>query len=182
VITLTKALEYYDKYTRGHSDRVARYALKIAERLNLDPETTKKIYWAGYLHDIGKIFVPQDILNKPGRFTEEEYSLVKIHPVKSEELVLEIEDLAEIARIIRHHHERWDGKGYPDGLSDDDIPLGSRILEIADAFEAMTSKRPYKRALTLEEAIEELKRCSGTQFDPKLVEIMVSVIEEELGG
>jgi polar amino acid transport system substrate-binding protein len=161
---------------------VARYALKIAERLNLDPETTKKIYWAGYLHDIGKIFVPQDILNKPGRFTEEEYNLVKIHPVKSEELVLEIEDLAEIARIIRHHHERWDGKGYPDGLSDDDIPLGSRILEIADAFEAMTSKRPYKRALTLKEAIEELKRCSGTQFDPKLVEIMVSVIEEELRG
>ena len=182
VITLTKALEYYDKYTRGHSDRVARYALKIAERLNLDPETTKKIYWAGYLHDIGKIFVPQDILNKPGRFTEEEYNLVKIHPVKSEELVLEIEDLAEIAKIIRHHHERWDGKGYPDGLSDDDIPLGSRILEIADAFEAMTSKRPYKRALTLKEAIEELKRCSGTQFDPKLVEIMVSVIEEELRG
>ena len=182
VITLTKALEYYDKYTRGHSDRVARYALKIAERLNLDLETTKKIYWAGYLHDIGKIFVPQYILNKPGRFTEEEYNIVKIHPVKSEELVSEIEGMEEIAKIIRHHHERWDGKGYPDGLSDDNIPLGSRILGIADAFEAMTSERPYKRALTLEEAIEELKRCSGTQFDPKLVEILISIIEEELRG
>jgi polar amino acid transport system substrate-binding protein len=161
---------------------VARYALKIAERLGLDLETTRKIYWAGYLHDIGKIFVPQDILNKPTKLTKEEYELVKIHPVKSEELVLEIEGLEEIAKIIRHHHERWDGKGYPDGLSDDDIPLGSRILGIADAFEAMTSERPYKKALTLEEAIEELKGCSGTQFDPKLVEIMVSIIEEELKG
>jgi len=90
--------------------------------------------------------------------------------------------MEDIARIIRHHHERWDGKGYPDGLSDDNIPLGSRILGIADAFEAMTSERPYKRALTLEEAIEELKRCSGTQFDPKLVEILISIIEEELRG
>jgi polar amino acid transport system substrate-binding protein len=180
VITLTKALEYYDKYTCGHSERVARYALEIAERLNLDLETAKKIYWAGYLHDIGKIFVPQDVLNKPGRFTEEEYNIVKIHPVKSEELVSEIEELREIARIIRHHHERWDGKGYPDGLSGEDIPLSSRILGIADAFEAMTCERPYKRGLTLEEAIEELKRCSGTQFDPKLVDVMVSIIEEEL--
>ncbi|MGC9063085.1 MAG: HD domain-containing phosphohydrolase [bacterium] len=179
VIALTKALEYYDRYTQGHSERVARYALKIGKKLGLDLETMRKIYWSGYLHDIGKIFVPQYILNKPSKLTKEEYELVKVHPVKSEELVLEIEGLEDVARIIRHHHERWDEKGYPDGLSDDDIPLGSRILGIADAFEAMTSERPYRKALTLEEAIEELKRCKGTQFDPRLVEIMITIIKEE---
>lgn len=180
VITLTRALEYYDIYTRGHSERVARYSLKIVTRLELDTETARKIYWAGYLHDIGKIFVPQTILNKNGFLNEEEYELVKIHPVKSEELILQMEGLEDVAKIIRYHHERWDGKGYPDGLVGEDIPLGSRILGIADAFDAMTTERPYRRALTLQEAIEELRRCSGSQFDPKLVEVMVSIIQEEL--
>ncbi|MCX7795077.1 MAG: transporter substrate-binding domain-containing protein, partial [bacterium] len=145
VITLTRALEYYDIYTRGHSERVARYSLKIATRLELDVEISRRIYWAGYLHDIGKIFVPQAVLNKNGFLNEEEYELVKIHPVKSEELVLQMEGLEDVAKIIRHHHERWDGKGYPDGLIGENIPLGSRILGIADAFDAMTTERPYRR-------------------------------------
>lgn len=180
VIVLTRALEYYDVYTRGHSERVARYSLKIAERLGLDMETSRKIYWAGYLHDIGKIFIPQAVLNKNGFLNGEEYKIVKIHPVKSEELILQMEGLEEEAKIIRHHHERWDGKGYPDRLAGENIPLGSRILAIADAFDAMTTERPYRRALTLSEAVEEIRRCSGSQFDPNLVEVMVSIIQEEL--
>jgi len=180
VATLVRALEYYDIYTRGHSERVAKYSLKVATKLGLDVETSRKIYWAGYLHDIGKIFIPQSILNKNGFLTDEEYDLVKIHPVKSEQLILEMEELEDIAKIIRHHHERWDGKGYPDGLAGEDIPLGSRILGIADAFDAMTTERPYRKALTLQEAVEELARCSGTQFDPKLVEIMISIIQKEM--
>ncbi|MBC7320577.1 transporter substrate-binding domain-containing protein [bacterium] len=180
VATLTKALEYYDIYTKGHSERVARYSLKIATRLGLDAETARKIYWAGYLHDIGKIFVPQVILNKNGFLDAEEYEFVKIHPVKSEELISQMESLENIEKIIRHHHERWDGKGYPDGLSRENIPLGSRVLAVADAFDAMTTERPYRRALTLQEAIEELRRCSGSQFDPKIAEVMILIIQEEL--
>lgn len=176
---IVKALEYYDVATVGHSARVTEYAIKIAERLNLSIETMRRIYWAGYIHDIGKIFVRQDILNKPARLTDAEYELVKLHPVKGEELISDIEELKEIAKIIRYHHERWDGKGYPEGLSGEEIPLESRILAVADSFEAMTSERPYKRALTVREAIEELKRCSGTQFDPKIVDVMVSILEEE---
>ncbi len=180
VMVLTRALDYYDVYTRGHSERVARYSLRIAERLRLDVETSRKIYWAGYIHDIGKIFVPQAVLNKNGFLNGEEYEIVKIHPVKSEELILQMEGLEEEAKIVRHHHERWDGKGYPDGLAGEDIPLGSRILSIADAFDAMTTERPYRRALTLSEAVEEIRRCGGSQFDPNLVEVMISIIQEEL--
>lgn len=179
VQVIVKALEYYDVATVGHSARVTRYALKIAERLNLSAETTRRIYWAGYIHDIGKIFVRQDILNKPARLTDAEYELVKLHSVKGEELISNIEELEDIAKIIRFHHERWDGKGYPEGLSGEDIPLEARILAVADAFDAMTSERPYKRALTIKEAIEELKRCSGTQFEPRIVDVMVSILEEE---
>lgn len=176
---LIKALEYYDIATVGHSAGVTRYTTKIAERLNLGTETARKLYWASYIHDIGKIFIKQDILNKPERLTKEEYELVKLHPIKGEELIADMEELEDIAKIIRYHHERWDGKGYPDGLKGEEIPLESRILAVADAFEAMISERPYKKALSKKEAIEELKRCSGTQFDPKIVEIMISILQEE---
>ncbi len=180
ILTLLRALEYYDKYTEGHSARVAKYAIEIAEKLNLPGETIRKLYWSALVHDIGKIYVSQRILNKPERLTKEEYEFVKIHPVKSEELLKDIEELREIAHIVRYHHERWDGKGYPDGLSKEEIPLESRILAIADAFDAMTSERPYKRALTLKEAIKEIERCSGSQLDPKLSEIMIGIIKEEI--
>jgi polar amino acid transport system substrate-binding protein len=181
IIILVKALEYYDIYTQGHSEKVTKYAIKLAERLNLPTDKIKKIYWSAYVHDIGKIFIPQTLLNKPSKFSDDEYNFVKIHPIKSEELLSEVEEFKDIAKIIRHHHERWDGKGYPDGLSGEDIPLESRILAIADAFEAMTSDRPYKKALTIDEAIEEIKRCAGTQFDPKLADIFIEIIKEESG-
>lgn len=180
ILTLLRALEYYDKYTEGHSERVAKYAVKIAEKLNLPVETIRKLYWSALTHDIGKIYVSQRILNKPEQLTKEEYEFVKIHPVKSAELLENIEEFREIVRIVRHHHERWDGKGYPDGLANEEISLESRILAIADAFDAMTSERPYKRALTLKEAIKEIERCSGSQFDPKLSEIMIDIIKEEI--
>ncbi|PNV78884.1 MAG: response regulator [Dictyoglomus turgidum] len=180
ITVLVKTLEYYDRYTQGHSERVARYAVKIAERIGLDRERIKRVYWASLVHDIGKIYIPQDLLNKNGRFTEDEYEFVKIHPVKSEEILSQVEELKDLGKIVRHHHERWDGKGYPDGLSGENIPLESRIIAVADAFEAMTAERPYKRALSLKEAIQEIEKNKGTQFDPFLAEIMIGIIKEEV--
>ncbi|MGC9001575.1 MAG: HD domain-containing phosphohydrolase [Dictyoglomus sp.] len=180
ITVLVKTLEYYDRYTQGHSERVARYAVKIAERIGLDRERIKRVYWASLVHDIGKIYIPQNLLNKNGRFTEDEYEFVKIHPVKSEEILSQVEELKDLGKIVRHHHERWDGKGYPDGLSGENIPLESRIIAVADAFEAMTAERPYKRALSLKEAIQEIEKNKGTQFDPFLAEIMIGIIKEEV--
>ncbi len=180
ITVLVKTLEYYDRYTQGHSERVARYAVKIAERIGLDKEKIRKIYWASLVHDIGKIYIPQTLLNKNGKFTEDEYEFVKIHPIKSEEILSQVKELKDLAKIVRHHHERWDGKGYPDRLSGEKIPLESRIIAVADAFEAMTVERPYKRALSLKEAIEEIERNKGTQFDPFLADVMIGIIKEEI--
>ncbi|SHE41640.1 HDIG domain-containing protein [Marinitoga hydrogenitolerans DSM 16785] len=178
-LTLVKALEYYDDYTRGHSERVANWASLVAEKMNMDKEKIERIYWAGVLHDIGKIFIPQTILNKSGRLTPEEYEKIKLHPVKGEELIDKVEEMADISKIIRHHHERWDGTGYPDGLLRENIPLESRILAVADSFDAMISKRPYKKPLTKKEAIFELKRLSMKQFDGKVVSAFIEIIEKE---
>jgi len=180
VTLLVKTLEYYDKYTQGHSERVAKYAVKVAEKLDLPPEKIKKIYWASLLHDIGKIYVPQNILNKNGRLTQEEFEIIKIHPIKSEEILKQVDEFKDLAEIVRHHHERWDGLGYPDGLSAYEIPLESRIIAMSDAFDAMTSERPYKRAMTLEEAILEIEKNKGKQFDPQIAEIMIKIIKEEI--
>lgn len=178
-LTIAKALEYYDMYTRGHSERVARYSSLLAERLNLPQETVRRLYWAGLLHDIGKIFIPQAVLNKPGKLDEEEYELVKIHPLKSEELIRELEGMEDIALWVRHHHERWDGKGYPDGLPNGDIPLPSRILAVVDSYDAMITERPYRKALTRQGAIQELKENSLKQFDPQVVEVAITLFESE---
>lgn len=180
ITILIKSLEYHDQPTKGHSETAAFYILKMAEKLHLDPKRTKRLYWATFIHDVGKIFIPQEILTKPGSLTQEEYALVKLHSTKSEELILGVKGLEDIAKIIRHHHERWDGTGYPDGLRGEEIPPESRLIAIVDAFEAMTSARPYKRALNIDEAIEELKRHRGTQFDPLLVDILIDVLAEEL--
>lgn len=178
-LTIAKALEYYDMYTRGHSERVAKYASLLAERLNLPRETVKRLYWAGLLHDIGKIFIPQAVLNKPEKLDEEEYEMVKIHPLKSEELIKELEGMEDIALWVRHHHERWDGKGYPDGLSNGDIPLPSRILAVVDSYDAMITERPYRKALTRQGAIQELRENSLKQFDPQVVEVAIILFEFE---
>jgi len=176
ILTLIKALEYYDEYTRGHSERVARWSVELAKAVGVSSEGQKKIYYASLMHDIGKIFVQQSVLNKVSPLTEEEYQLIQIHPVKSAELINKVEGMESFSRIVKHHHEKYNGKGYPDGLVGKAIPYFSRIITVADAYDAMTSKRPYRRPLTAEEATKELKRCKGTQFDPTLVEPFIEQV------
>ncbi|WP_427366393.1 HD domain-containing phosphohydrolase [Candidatus Caldatribacterium saccharofermentans] len=178
LVALARALEYYDSATLKHSEVSAEYALLIARRLGLEGRRAKSIRWASLVHDIGKIFIPQSILRKPGPLTPEEYELVKLHPLKGEEILKSVRGLEDVARIVRHHHERFDGLGYPDGLAKEAIPLEARIVAVVDAFEAMTSNRPYRRAMSIAEAIAELKRCAGTQFDPEVVKAAVAVIGE----
>ena len=173
---LVKMLEYHDTNIKGHSERVAWLSMKTAEFMRMDKENICKIYWAGYLHDVGKIFVPQSILNKQNKLSYEEYEVVKEHPVKSAEILTEIFCPGEIIEIVKYHHERWDGRGYPEGLRNFDIPLGSRIVAVADAYDAMISPRSYRKPLSVEKAIEELKSNSNSQFDPNIVEIFLRIV------
>ncbi len=175
ILSLVKALEYYDRYTRGHSERVAGIALSIGKAIDLPREEKEKLYWASVIHDVGKIFIPQVILNKDGKLSLDEFKQIKLHSVKGAELLEENETMNEITKIIRHHHERWDGKGYPDGLKEFEIPLLSRIITMADSYDAMTSERVYRKVLSSEEAYEEIKRCSGSQFDPELAKIFIKM-------
>ena len=174
-----KALEFHEHHTVKHSETVKEYAVKIARKLVLDERQVRLISCAALLHDLGKLAVPSAILNKPARLSPEELQLVKQHPTIAAEIIQHIKGLEEVAKIVRHHHERWDGKGYPDGLSGEEIPLGARILCIADAFEAMTSNRPYRKAMSISEAVSELINNAGEQFDPNLVQIFLEILKEE---
>ena len=175
---LALALEAKDRYTYGHADRVARLSVEIGKALGLSELELEQLQYAGILHDIGKIGVRDEILNKPGRYTPEEYEEMKKHPVIGARIVSGIDSLETVSLWIRHHHERYDGGGYPDGLRGEEIPLGSRIIAVADAFDAMLYDRPYKAGRPLPEVIEELKQCSGSHFDPKVVEIILSLITD----
>ncbi len=181
VQALAKAIEVKDPYTRGHSERVTTYALMIAEAMGLDERERQKLKYAATLHDIGKIGIAGRVLNKPGSLTEEEYTHVKTHPLLGDSIVEPVEFLQEPRPIILHHHERYDGNGYPDGLRGEDIPLCARILSVADAFEAMRSDRPYRKALPLEEARRELVRNAGSQFDPRVVEVFLGILDRHGG-
>lgn len=172
------ALDAKDKYTHGHSMRVTLYSLALAKKLNLQDDLLEEIETAGLLHDIGKIAIPEKILLKPGKLTAEEFEIIKSHPELGEKLVKSVEKLRLISNWLKHHHERFDGKGYPDGLAGDDIPISARIIALADTYDAMTSDRAYRNALSHEEAIDEIKRCSGTQFDPVLANIFIENQEE----
>jgi len=163
------ALEAKDPYTRHHSERVTTYAIAIAERLNCSAEQVESLRTVGYLHDIGKIGIADRILNKPASLTPEEYELIKRHPIIGESIVSELGLNAEQRAIIRHHHERWDGKGYPDGLAGEEVPLLARIVAVADAFDSMTSLRAYRAGMRDADAIEELRSNLGRQFDPRVV-------------
>ncbi|WP_448524145.1 HD domain-containing phosphohydrolase [Pseudothermotoga sp.] len=174
-----KALEFHEHYTVKHSETVKEYAMKMARKLGLDERQVRLIACTALLHDLGKLAVPSTILNKPGKLSPEELQLVKQHPVIAAEIIQHIKGLEEVAKIVRHHHERWDGKGYPDGLSGEEIPLGARILCIADAFEAMTSNRPYRKAMNISDAVSELINNAGKQFDPNLVQIFFEILREE---
>ncbi|MDY6794225.1 MAG: GAF domain-containing protein [Actinomycetota bacterium] len=177
VKALAKAIEVKDPYTHGHSERVTGYALMIAEAMDLEEREKQKLKYAATLHDIGKIGIAGRVLNKAGALTEEEYTHVKTHPLLGDTIIEPVEFLQGPRPIILHHHERFDGKGYPDGLKGEDIPLSARILSVADAFEAMCSDRPYRKALPLQEAKEELLSNSGTQFDPEVVRIFLEILD-----
>ncbi|WP_051962896.1 HD domain-containing phosphohydrolase [Mesoaciditoga lauensis] len=177
-LVLVKALEKYNVYTKGHSERVAECSRNIAKMMGMDEEAQRKIHQAGLLHDVGKIFVPLEILNKNGKLTSEEYNEIKKHPIIGAELIEEGAQLKNISKIVRHHHERWDGKGYPDGLKGEEIPLESRIMAVCDTFDAMTSDRPYRKALSEEMALEEIEKNAGKQFDPAVVEVFLKMQKE----
>lgn len=172
------ALDAKDPYTHGHSMRVTLYSLALAKAMNLPDELLEEIETAGLLHDIGKIAIPEKILLKPGRLTDEEYEIIKSHPELGEKLVYSIEKLKLISNWLKSHHEKYDGTGYPEGLAGEQIPISSRIIAIADTYDAMTSSRSYRNALEHETAITEIKRCAGTQFDPNLAELFVNISDE----
>ena len=175
VQALSLAIEANDEYTRGHSDRVTKIAVKIAKRIRLTRERIDTLKFAGILHDIGKIGVIKEVLHKPTKLSDLEFALIKNHPVVGEEIIKPVAFLDKIRPVIRHHHERFDGSGYPDGLRGKDIPFLSRIITVADAYDAMTSHRPYRSALSHETAVAEITKYAGTQFDPEIVQAFLEI-------
>ena len=172
---LRYTVEAKDKYTKGHSDRVSEYSVLIGKELGLSHDELKQLRIGGLFHDIGKIGVPDSILLKTEILTDEEYSEIKNHPSIGKHILSSASIFSDIVPIVYHHHEKYDGTGYPGKLSGEDIPLLARITAVADTFDAMTSKRSYRDALSLEVAKNEIERCSGTQFDPKVVEAFLTV-------
>jgi HD-GYP domain-containing protein (c-di-GMP phosphodiesterase class II) len=170
---LVMAVDTKDRYTRRHSEDVARYSDFLAGRLDLDANTRRAIQSASKLHDIGKIGIPDAILRKPGRLTDGEYAIAKQHVTLGDSIVRDLPDIDLIRAGILHHHERWDGQGYPDGLAGEAIPLIARILAVGDAFSGMTTTRPYRKALSVEVALLRLEEAAGSQLDQCLVEIFV---------
>ena len=179
VKVLTDTLDKKDPYTYGHSSRVNYYANLIAQKLDLSQNDLDNLQIGAFLHDIGKVGIENKIISKQGKFDDQELKIARRHPEIGTELVAPIGVPLEVTSVIRHHHEFYDGTGYPDGLKGDAIPLLARIVSLAEVFDAMVSNRPYRKALPLDEAVKEVKRCSGTQFDPKLVEILVQLVEEK---
>jgi HD-GYP domain-containing protein (c-di-GMP phosphodiesterase class II)/CHASE2 domain-containing sensor protein len=175
---LAKAVDYRDRYTHGHSDRVARLCVGIAEEIGLSKEEVEVVQRAAILHDLGKIGVSDIVLNKPGRLTSEEFALIRAHAANGYDILSATPSFEALLPGIRHHHERYDGMGYPDGLAGNDIPLLARIIAAADAFDAMTSNRPYRRALPFARACQELVAGSGTQFDPKIVQALLGYLQK----
>ena len=176
---IVRILELHDTYTRGHSEHVANLSREIAKHMDFSSEEVKRIYWVGLVHDIGKILVPDPILNKPARLTEEEFSRIKMHTVWGYEVLRESEHIGDMALGVKYHHERFDGKGYPDGLSGETIPLVARIIAVADTWDAMVRDRAYRKALSPSAAREELEKNKGSQFDPRIVEVFVKVLGEQ---
>lgn len=180
--SLVSALEAKDKYTEGHSRRVTCYAVEIAKRSGLPTTQINKIYLAGLLHDIGKIGIKESILNKPTTLNAEEISHIYHHPDISAKILFPILRDKDILGYVKHHHEFWDGSGRPDGLKGTIIPIGARIMSVADSFDAITSDRPYRSARTVSYAVMEIQRCSGTQFDPDVVGFFLSFVKDYFRG
>ena len=179
VTALSEAVDAKDRYTSGHSKRVAEYARMLAVKMGKSKEEQEKIYQAGLLHDVGKIRVPEEIINKPGKLTDEEFNVIKIHPVTGYHILHGISDNDYIAVAAKYHHERYDGKGYPNGLAGEKIPEVARILGVADSYDAMASDRSYRKALPQEIVRAEIEKGMGTQFDPVIAELMLQMMDED---
>ncbi|MHB8174733.1 MAG: HD domain-containing phosphohydrolase [Nitrospirota bacterium] len=178
VQALSSAIDAKSHWTRGHSARVTDYAVRIGKELGFSEEETERLRLAGLLHDIGKIGITDSVLDKPGALTDEEYESVKKHCDRGAEILAPIKQFKDIIPCIRHHHERWDGMGYPLRLRGEEIPHAARILSVADFFDSFTADRPYRKARDKTLAVAEMKRCSGTQFDPRVVDAFLRVLEE----
>lgn len=177
--TLRNTVEVKDIYTKGHSDRVSAYSLLIGEKLNLTPEEMKTLKIGALFHDIGKIGIPDGILLKTDKLTEDEYSEIKNHPSIGAHILSDASIFADIIPIVKHHHERYDGRGYPGKLAGNDIPLLARIVAVADTFDAMTSKRSYRQALDFDYTRKEIEKCSGTQFDPVIAKAFLEILDTQ---
>jgi HD domain len=179
IATLVQAVETKDRYTRGHSERVARASVMVARVIGMREDRVNALRYAGILHDVGKLGVPTKLLQKTGGLTDDEFAAIKLHPVRGLEMLSDIEFLDEAFKGILHHHERLDGTGYPMGLRGTQIPEFARVIAVADAFDSMTSTRSYRGAREVHVAIEELQRCKGTQFDPRMVDALVQALSRE---
>lgn len=177
ISALAALVDAKDPYTHGHSERVRNISIEVARELRIPEEYVELVEFAALLHDIGKVGIREEILNKPGPLTQLEFAEIQEHPVIGEQVIYKIEFLSEVSVIVRAHHERLDGLGYPDAKKGEDIPLGARILSVADAYDAMTSDRPYRKALSHEEAIRRLIEFKGTQFDGQIVDAFLEVIQ-----
>lgn len=172
---------YCDPYTSMHAEHVAELMGGLASQMCMSSDEISLAFIVGLIHDVGKIKTPNKILTKPGRLTNEEFQIMKKHAQHGADMLAVIEGAETIVPVMRHHHERYDGKGYPTGLCGENIPLLSRMLTICDAFDAMTTNRCYRKPITLEECIEEIDRCSGTQFDPNICELFIEFLKERFG-
>ena len=181
VQSLAKAIDAKDMYTKGHSSRVAEYSRQIARKAGLSEEEQDQIYMTGLMHDIGKIGIPGNVLNKPGQLTDEEFDLIKTHSTVGFTILENISEAPYLAEVAKYHHERYDGTGYPGGLSGEDIPLFARIVSVADAYDAMSSARSYRNMLAKEDIIEEFEKNKGRQFDPRFADIMLSILRDDHG-
>ncbi len=180
VRALTNAVEARDAYTGAHADRVAAYGLELTRRIDPELARNPQVEFGFLLHDVGKVAIPDGILHKADRLAEVEREVMRRHPVIGYEIVCGIEFLAEAAQIVRHHHERWDGSGYPDGLAREDIPLAARIFAVVDTLDAMTTDRPYRPGVPLARARAEIRGKAGTQFDPAVVDALDAISDEAL--
>jgi HD-GYP domain-containing protein (c-di-GMP phosphodiesterase class II) len=178
IVELVDAVEAKDEETFGHVRRVSGYALAVGKRLGLSPSALRMLAMSAEMHDVGKISIPSSVLAKPGPLTPDEYDVVKTHTHRGYEIAQQVNALHELANVIRSHHERYDGQGYPDGLAGEEIPLFSRIIAVVDSYDAITSKRPYRSGRSHADAIAEIKAKSGAQFDPRCVDAFLAVFED----
>jgi ribonuclease P protein subunit RPR2 len=182
VRALSNAVEARDAYTGKHAERVTAYGIALAQAMGLDTNLRPDIEFGFLLHDVGKVAVPDAVLFKPGRLDADEFALIARHPVVGSEILREVDFLGDGRLVVRHHHERWDGEGYPDGLAGDDIPLPARVFAVADALDALTTDRPYRRGTRFARARDEIRAHAGSQFDPGVVATFDEISDEQLAA